>query len=236
MIHLRKSEERGHADHGWLDARHTFSFAEYYDPDQHHFGALRVLNQDRVAPGQGFPTHGHDNMEIVTYVLEGTLEHRDSMGTGSQLRNGEVQLMSAGTGVQHSEFNPSPDEALHLLQMWVFPSERGTEPRYEQKDFPLEERRGKLRLVVSSDGSDGSLTIGQDAKLFAGLFGAGEKAELSLAEGRCAWLHVARGEIRLNDLHLGPGDGAGIRDEKHITITGVEGEEDAELVLWDLPA
>jgi redox-sensitive bicupin YhaK (pirin superfamily) len=233
MITIRKSEERGHANHGWLDAYHTFSFASYHDPDFLHFGPLRVLNQDRVDAGQGFPTHAHDNMEIVTYVLEGALEHKDSMGNGSQMRPGDVQYMAAGTGVTHSEYNPSSDEGLHLLQMWVVPKEQGTTPRYEQKAFPPEELRGNLRLVVSPDGAEGSLTIGQDACLYAGKFTEGEHAELALASGRIAWLHVARGTVSLNGKELGPGDGAAIRDEARLSI---DGADDAELVLWDLPA
>jgi len=233
MITIRKSEERGHANHGWLDAYHTFSFASYHNPDFMHFGPLRVLNQDRVAAGQGFPTHAHDNMEIVTYVLEGVLEHKDSMGNGSQIRPGEVQFMSAGTGVTHSEFNASSDEGLHLLQMWVFPLEQGMTPRYEQKAFPAEELRGSLRLVVSPDGADGSVTIGQDARLYAGKLAEGERAELPLAEGRIAWLHVARGHVNLNGGDLAPGDGAAIREE---ALLAIEGKGDAEVVLWDLPA
>lgn len=233
MITLRRSEERGHADHGWLDAYHTFSFAGYHDPDFMHFGPLRVLNQDRVQPGQGFGTHPHENMEIVSYVLAGVMEHKDSMGNGSQMRPGDVQLMSAGTGVMHSEFNASRDEELRLLQMWVFPEKNGTQPRYEQKTFSTEERQGRLRLVVSPDGSDGSLTIGQDVRLFAGLIDGGEATEHELPADRSAWLHVARGRIELNGELLGPGDGAAIRDETRLTLKGVE---DAELVLWELPA
>lgn len=231
MITLRKSEERGHADHGWLDAYHTFSFAGYHDPDFMQFGPLRVLNQDRVQPGKGFGTHPHENMEIVSYVLTGVMEHADSMGNGSQMRPGDVQLMSAGTGVMHSEFNASKDSELQLLQMWVFPEKNGTEPRYEQKTFSADERQGRLRLVVSPDGSDGSLTIGQDARLFAALLAAGESTEHELPADRSAWLHVARGRIELNGEILGPGDGAAIRDETRLRLKGVE---DAELVLWEL--
>ena len=231
MITVRKSEERGHADHGWLDARHTFSFAGYFDPEWVQFGPLRVLNQDRIAAGRGFGEHPHDNMEIVTVVLDGVLEHRDSMGNGSQMRPGEVQLMSAGTGVRHSEFNASRDEELHLLQMWVLPREQGYEPRYEQKAFPAEELRG-LRLVVSPDGRDGSLTIGADASLYAGTVAAGEENRLSLEPGR-AWLHVAKGSVRLNGEELAPGDGAAIEGETELAFEGVE---DAELVLWHFPS
>lgn len=231
MITLRRSEERGHADHGWLDAYHTFSFADYYDPDHVHFGALRVLNQDRVAPASGFPTHPHRDMEIVTYVLEGALEHEDSMGNGSVIRPGEVQFMSAGTGVLHSERNPSRTEGLHLLQMWVVPSEKGTRPSYDQRSFALAERVNRLRLVVSPDGRDGSIRIGQDAALYAGLLSKGARVEQELAPGRAAWLHVARGKIAINGQELGPGDGAAIQSESKIAL---DGREDADLVLWEL--
>ena len=233
MIDIRRSDDRGHANHGWLDTYFTFSFAEYHDPRHMHFGPLRVLNQDRVQAGQGFPTHGHQDMEIVTYVLEGVLEHRDSMGNGSQMRPGEVQLMSAGSGVTHSEFNASADESLHLLQMWVFPRDHGTTPRYEQKAFTREERQGKLRLVVSPDGDEGSLTIGQDARLYAGFLDAGQTTRQELGSNRSAWLHVAQGRVRVNGEELGPGDGAGIRAESSLELEGVE---DAEMVLWEFPA
>ena len=233
MIQIRRSEDRGHADHGWLDSYHTFSFADYHDPDFMRFGPLRVINQDRVAPGQGFGTHGHRDMEIVSYVLDGVLEHKDSMGNGSQMRPGDVQLMSAGTGVTHSEFNASQDAPLHFLQMWVFPAERSTEPRYEQKAFPLDRQRGALALVVSPDGADGSLTIGQDARLYAGHFDAADQTSLALPAGRTAWLHVARGAVRLHDADLGPGDGAAIRDVTELAITAID---PAEVVLWELPA
>jgi len=230
MIRIRRSEDRGHADHGWLDTYHTFSFASYRDSRFVHFGPLRVLNQDRVAPGKGFGTHGHQDMEIVSYVLEGVLEHRDSMGNGSQMRPGDVQLMSAGSGVTHSEFNASDTEPLHLLQMWIFPRERGTEPRYEQKSFPAEQRRGRLRLVVSPDGAAGSLTMDQDARLWVGLLDSDQETRHELHPGRSAWLHVARGRLHLGDHELGPGDGAAIRGTT-LTLRGVE---DAELVLWEL--
>ncbi len=233
MIQIRRSQDRGHANHGWLAANFTFSFADYYDPEWMHFGPLRVINQDRIQPAQGFGTHGHKDMEIVTYVLDGVLEHKDSMGNGSQIRPGEVQFMSAGSGVTHSEFNGSDTEPLHLLQMWVFPSETGTTPRYEQKTFSEEQRRKGLCLVVSPEGEDGSLTIGQDARLYAALLGPGERRTHELAPGRSAWLHVARGRLRLKGQELGPGDGAGIRAETQLDLQGIE---DAELVLWDLPA
>jgi len=227
---IRRAHERGHANHGWLDANHTFSFAGYQDPQWVHFGPLRVINQDRVQPRQGFPTHGHEDMEIVTYVLDGVLEHKDSMGNGSQMSHGEVQLMSAGTGVTHSEFSASDDE-LHLLQMWVFPSEKGYTPRYEQKRFAPEERRGKLRLVVSPDGADGSLTIGSDAKLFAGEFTEGESQTFQLPEGRSAWIHVARGTVRINGERFDGGDGAGVAAGARLEFEGVDA---GELVMWEL--
>jgi len=232
MLQLRRSTERGHADHGWLDTYHTFSFADYHDPDFMGFSVLRVLNQDRVAAGNGFPRHGHRDMEIVSYVLEGALEHKDSMGTGSQMRPGEVQLMSAGSGVLHSEYNASKKDALHFLQMWILPAKNGTKPRYEQKDFAAQ-REGRMCLVVSPDGRDGSVTIAQDARLYAGKLDGKQRAELELPAGRVGWVHVALGRIQLNGKTLGPGDGAAIRDEKKLVF---EQGEKAELVLWDLPA
>lgn len=232
MITVRRSDDRGHANHGWLEARHTFSFADYFDPDFVQFGLLRVLNQDRVQPGQGFGTHGHRDMEIVTYVLEGELEHKDSMGNGSRILPGEVQLMSAGTGVTHSEFNGSSTESLHLLQMWVLPREQGTAPRYEQKSFE-DELQGALRLVVDPDGADGALTIGQDARLRAGRLATGENATYELPAGRMAWLHLARGRLRVEEVELAGGDGAAIRDEASLELASLE---DSDLVLWELPA
>jgi len=232
MITIRRAQDRGHADHGWLDTWHTFSFADYRDPDFDGFSVLRVINQDRVAPGKGFGTHGHADMEIVSYVLEGTLEHRDSMGNGSQLRPGEVQLMSAGRGVTHSEFNPSSDEPVHFLQMWILPARTQTSPRYEQRGFSAEERAGRLRLVVSPDGADGSLTIGQDARLFAGTLEPGRSTKLELPEGRCAWVHVANGRVTLGGEELGPGDGAAVQGVKSSRLEGVER---AEVLAWDLP-
>jgi len=231
MIHLRRSADRGHADHGWLDTYHTFSFADYHDPDFMGFGTLRVLNQDRVAPGMGFPRHGHRDMEIVSYVLEGALEHQDSLGNGSQMRPGEVQLMSAGTGVLHSEYNASKKDGLHFLQMWILPAQRSTPPRYEQKAFPEAERRGRLRLVVAPDGQDGALTIGQDARLHVGLLDGAERIQHALAPGRAGWLHVARGELELNGQRLGPGDGAALLDEPRLELARGHG---AEFVLWEL--
>ncbi len=232
MISIRHTEERGHADHGWLDTYHTFSFANYYDADYMGFSVLRVINQDRVAPGEGFQTHGHENMEIITYVLEGVLEHKDSMGTSSQIRPGEVQLMSAGTGVQHSEFNASSTEPLTLFQMWILPQNTGTEPRYEQKAFSEAERRGNLKLVVSPDGREGSLTIGQDVCLYATLLSEGDSVDYQLSPDRCAWLQVVRGTLTLNGKELRPGDGAGIPKEK---VLRLEGKSEAEVLLFDLP-
>lgn len=231
MITKRPSDARGHADHGWLETWHTFSFAQYHDPRHMGFRDLRVINQDIVAPGGGFQTHGHDNMEIVTYVLSGSLSHKDSMGNGSSILPGEVQLMSAGTGVTHSEFNSSDSEPVELLQMWVLPAEQNTEPRYDQKAFPAQEREGKLRLVVAPDGADGALRIGQDTRLYVSTLRAGESVEHALAPGRGAWLHVARGSLRLNGEPFGPGDGAAITDTPSLTF---EGLDEAEFVLFDM--
>lgn len=232
MIKTRRSDERGHANHGWLDSYHTFSFGNYYDPEFMGFGHLRVINQDRVEPGRGFGTHGHRDMEIVSYVLSGVLEHKDSMGHGSQMRPGEVQIMSAGTGVTHSEFNASNSEPLQFLQMWIQPSSRGTEPRYEQRAFEATERRGRLRLVVAPDGAEGAVRIGQDARMFAGLLDDRERIEHEIGDGRAAWIHLARGRVILNGEQLEAGDGAAIRDETKIVLEGIE---DAEVVLWDVP-
>ncbi len=230
MIRIRKAEERGHFDHGWLDTFHTFSFADYYDPMFMGFRSLRVINEDRVKPGRGFGTHSHRDMEIVTYVLEGALAHRDSMGTGSVIRPGEVQRMSAGTGVLHSEMNPSRDESVHLLQIWILPERRGIAPEYEQKTFPADERKGRLRLVASRDGSDGSLTIHQDVKLYAATLSDGHSISHDLQPERYAWLQVARGNVDANGQALRAGDGAAIEDERSITLRG----RDAELLLFDL--
>ena len=232
MIAIRRADERGHADHGWLDTWHTFSFADYYDPRFMGFSELRVINEDRVAPGTGFPTHGHRDMEIVTYVLEGALEHRDSLGTGSVIRPGEVQRMSAGTGVQHSEYNASKTEPVHLLQIWIEPSAAGIAPSYEQKTIPEADRRGRLRLIASPDGQDGSVTIHQDARMYAALLAAGDKVEHAAAPGRRLWLQVARGAVTANGQWLGQGDGAAIIDERALIVAGVE---PAEIILFDLP-
>jgi redox-sensitive bicupin YhaK (pirin superfamily) len=233
MIQLRKSSERGHADHGWLLAKHSFSFADYYDPSNMGFSALRVINEDRVHPGQGFGTHPHRDMEILTYVLEGQLEHKDSMGNGSVIRPGDVQYMSAGSGVLHSEFNPSAKEALRLLQIWIIPNVKNAPPRYGQKTFTVEERLGRLRLVASPDGAQDSIAIRQDAKLYAGLLDPKSTAELGLAKGRQAWVQVAAGSLDLNGRTLSQGDGAAISDETQLRFTG--GAERAEFLVFDLP-
>jgi quercetin 2,3-dioxygenase len=229
MIRIRKANDRGHFDHGWLDTYHTFSFADYYDPDFMGFRALRVINEDRVKAGRGFGTHSHRDMEIVTYVLEGALAHRDSMGTGSVIRPGEVQRMSAGTGVLHSEMNPSRDEGVHFLQIWILPERRDLPPEYEQKAFAEEERKDRLRLVASPDGADGSLTIHQDARLFAATLSGAKELPYDLAQGRFGWLQVARGEIDLNGQALRAGDGASIDGERTLALRG-----SGEILLFDL--
>jgi hypothetical protein len=231
MITIRKSQERGHFDHGWLNTYFTFSFADYYDPQHVHFRTLRVLNDDRVAAGSGFPEHPHRDMEIVTYVLEGALEHRDSMGNGSVIRPGDVQYMSAGSGITHSEFNASKTEPVHLLQIWMFPGKKGMKPAYDQKNFPREDKQGKLRLVASPDGREGSITIRQDNELYATVLGAGESVRHELKPERHAFVQVARGSVKLNGTTLGEGDGAAISEEKAVELTGVQ---DAEVLLFDL--
>lgn len=231
MITVRRAGDRGHADHGWLDTWHTFSFASYRDPRHTHFRALRVMNEDFVAPGQGFGTHPHDNMEIVTYVLEGALEHKDSMGNGEVLRPGESQRMSAGTGITHSEFNPSENEPVHLYQIWLFPDRKGIEPSYEQKRFPEEERHNRLRLVASSDAADGSLLIHQDARVYLATIDNGTSVSQSLGEGRHAWLQVLRGSVDLNGNALQTSDGAAVSDEQNLTIRALD---NAEILLFDL--
>jgi quercetin 2,3-dioxygenase len=232
MILLRRASDRGHTDAGWLDSRHTFSFGEYHDPAAMGFRVLRVLNDDRVAPGGGFPTHGHRDMEIVSYVLEGGLEHRDSLGTGSVIRPGDVQRMTAGTGVRHSEFNASKAEGVHFLQIWILPERAGLAPGYEQKTIADAEKRGRFRLIASPDGRDGSVTIHQDTSIFAGLLEAGEIARQPLAAGRYAYLHVARGEVTVGDEQLGEGDGAALAEVTSIDVTG---RGPAEVILFDLP-
>jgi redox-sensitive bicupin YhaK (pirin superfamily) len=231
MLTIRPARERGHAEHGWLNSYHTFSFADYHDPDHMGFRSLRVINDDRVAPGQGFGTHGHRDMEIISYVLEGSLQHKDSMGTGSVIRPGDVQRMSAGTGVSHSEFNASKSEEVHFLQIWLLPAKMGMAPGYEQKTFPREEKQGRLRVVASSDAREGSVTLHSDAVVHAGLFAKGEAFELQLPRGRHAWTQVARGKVRLNGRDLEAGDGAAISDEPVLRIEGVD---DAEVLVFDL--
>ena len=231
MIKIRKSTERGHLNFGWLDTYHTFSFGEYYDPRNMGFRTLRVINEDFVSAGRGFPEHGHNDMEIVTYILGGALEHRDSMGNGSVIRPGDVQRMSAGTGVRHSEKNPSAEEPVHLLQIWILPAERGIEPGYEQKSFAEDERRGRLRLVASPDGGEGSVTIHQDARIYSTLLEAGQSVEHALAPGRHAWAQVARGAVEISGQSLAQGDGAAASEEERVVITA---SEPAEVLLFDL--
>jgi redox-sensitive bicupin YhaK (pirin superfamily) len=233
MIKTRPSDERGKAAFGWLDSRHTFSFGDYYDAGQMGFGPLRVINEDRVKPGQGFGTHGHRDMEILSYVLEGALEHKDSIGTGSVIRPDDVQIMSAGTGIRHSEFNPSPTEPVHFLQIWVIPNREGIAPRYAQKAFPAAQKRGRLLLVGSSDGREGSVVIHQDVDLMASILANGEKVSHSLRPGRKGWLQVVRGAVDANGHKLGAGDGAAIESESELTLIG--NTDDTELLLFDLP-
>lgn len=232
MFEIRRSEERGYADHGWLKSRHTFSFADYFDPKHIEFGVLRVINDDRVAPAKGFGTHSHRDMEILSYVLEGQLAHKDSMGTGSVIVPGDVQRMSAGTGVMHSEMNPSNEEPVHFLQIWIRPAVIGIAPSYEQKHFPAGEKRGRLRLVASPDGADGSVTVHQDARLYAGLFDGVERARLLAAPGRLAYLHIARGSLSVNGTRLEAGDGLQISGG-----TGLEFHDGsaADVLAFDLP-
>jgi hypothetical protein len=234
MITIRSAQDRGVANFGWLDSRHTFSFGNYYDPNNMGFADLRVINEDKVTPGQGFGTHGHRDMEIISYVLEGALEHKDSIGTGSVIRPGDVQRMSAGTGIQHSEFNASKTEPVHFLQIWILPETKGIEPGYEQKTFSEEEKRGTLRLVGSRDGRDGSITIHQDVNLYATALQEGETVNHPLAEGRVAWLQVVRGAVQLNDQPLTAGDGAAISEESSIRLQGAS--TDAEVLLFDMVA
>ncbi len=233
MITIRPSEERGSFNHGWLETHHTFSFADYYDPNFMGFRALRVINEDTVQPGRGFGTHPHRDMEIITYVLDGALEHRDSLGTGSIIRPGDGQRMSAGTGIRHSEQNPSKTDPVHLLQIWILPNQLGIKPGYEQKSFPSEEKRGRLRVLASPDGREGSVTIHQDASLYSSILSAGQAVEHNLAPGRHGWLQVARGTVKLNGKELHQGDGAAVSDEQKLTISG-SGKEDAEILLFDL--
>ncbi|MEH2393228.1 MAG: pirin family protein [Nostoc sp.] len=229
LIHDRNS--RGHVQTGWLDSYHTFSFGSFYDPNRMGFRSLRVINDDRGTPGAGFPTHGHRDMEILTYVLEGAVEHKDSLGTGSIIHPGDVQIMSAGTGISHSEFNPSPTEPLHLLQIWILPEQQGLTPRYEQKTFPLEEKRGKLRLIAARDGRDGAVTIYQDVDLYTSVLEEGDVVNYQVKPGRYAWLQIAQGIVNLNGEELRAGDGVQINGEEQLEIsTNIGGE----ILLFDL--
>ena len=230
---IRLAEHRGHANHGWLDSHHTFSFADYYDPEHMGFRSLRVINEDRIQGGTGFGTHPHRDMEIISYVLEGGIAHRDSMGTGSVIRPDDVQRMSAGTGVAHSEFNASKDEQAHFLQIWLQPNERGIKPSYEQKTFAKSDKAGRLRVVASPDAREGSVLIHTDAVVYAGLFAEGQKSELPLAGGRQAWVQVARGLVRVNGRDLKAGDGAAITEEDVVRVEGVE-KESGEVLVFDL--
>jgi redox-sensitive bicupin YhaK (pirin superfamily) len=232
MFSVRRAQDRGHANHGWLDSHHTFSFADYYDPEEMGFGALRVINEDRVQPGMGFGTHGHRDMEIVSYVLEGALQHKDSMGTGSTIKPGDVQRMSAGTGVMHSEFNASDKDLVHFLQIWIVPKYTGVKPGYEQKYFAPEDKHGKLRLVAAPDGRDGSVAINQDAYLYATILDGDDEAVHPIGSGRRAYVHVARGAIKVNGELLNAGDGVKITKESKVILAAADG---GEALLFDLP-
>ena len=231
MITPRPAAERGHANHGWLDSFHSFSFADYYDPNHMGFSSLRVINEDRVKPGMGFGTHGHRDMEIISYVVSGALAHKDSTGGEEILRPHEVQRMTAGTGIRHSEFNPSPSERVHLLQIWIVPDKRGVAPRYQQVNFDAAEKRGQLRQIMSPDSAEGSLNVYQDVRVYAGLFNGDESADLNLADNRYAYLHVARGALEVNGVRLAAGDGARVRQETRLNFSK---GEDAEVLVWDL--
>lgn len=232
MIEVRKSTDRGHANHGWLDTRHTFSFGSFLDPKFMGFSALRVINQDVVAPAQGFSTHSHDNMEIISYILEGKLVHEDSIGNRTRMDARELQVMSAGTGITHSEFNGSDTKPAHFLQIWIEPRQRNTQPHYQQRRFDPEELTGRLRLVVSPDGASGSLTINQDARVYIGMLADGDSDSVDLDPGRAGWLHVATGHVYVDGTSLGPGDGAALTGQSKITVTAID---NAEVVLFDLP-
>jgi redox-sensitive bicupin YhaK (pirin superfamily) len=231
MINLRRANERGGGDFGWLNTRHTFSFSDYYDPRWMGFRSLRVINEDYVAPASGFPTHPHSDMEIITYVLEGKLEHKDSLGTGSVILPGDGQRMTAGRGIRHSEYNPSKSERVHLYQIWILPEKKSLEPSYEQKSFPTEEKQGKLRLIASPDAKDGSVKINQDARLYVSLLKPGEEVVHDFGKGRHGWLQVAKGGIAVNGQRLEQGDGAAVSDEPKLTIKGAT---DSEVLLFDL--
>jgi quercetin 2,3-dioxygenase len=234
MLTLRRAEERGKANFGWLDSRHSFSFGHYHDPRHMGFGPLRVINEDRVAPGGGFPTHPHSDMEIISYVLEGGLEHKDSLGTGSVIRPGDVQRMSAGSGIRHSEFNASEKEPVHFLQIWIIPEKRGIAPSYEQKSFSEQEKRGKLRLVGSRDGREGSVTIHQDVNLYAALLDEGDAVSHTIRAGRAGWVQVARGSVTVNGEALRAGDGLAVEEPGALKIIGAS--KDADVLLFDMVA
>jgi len=231
MITLRQSSDRGHANHGWLDSYHTFSFANYYDPNHMGFRALRVINEDWVQSGKGFGTHGHRDMEIITYVLDGVLEHKDSLGNGAVITPGEVQRMSAGTGIMHSEFNPSQTEPVHLLQIWILPDRQGLQPSYEQRAFGLEERQGKLRLIAARDGREGAVTIHQDVDLYSAVLQKGDRVSYQLQPNRYGWLQVAKGEVNLNGSALKAGDGVALSEAESLKIGT---DTSAEILLFDL--
>ena len=230
---VRRSEDRGHADHGWLDSYHSFSFADYFDEAHVEFGPLRVLNEDRVAPGQGFGTHGHRDMEIISYVLEGELAHQDSIGTGSTIRPGDVQRMSAGSGVRHSEFNASKTNRVHFLQIWIQPNVSGIPPGYEEKHFDAADKRGRLRLIASADGADGSVLVHQDVRVYSGLFDGAEHAKLEIATGRLAYVHVARGSVHANGVELNAGDALKLTGEPAVELANAG---HAEVLVFDLPS
>jgi redox-sensitive bicupin YhaK (pirin superfamily) len=231
MITVRRSDERGGGNYGWLDTKHTFSFSDYWDPRWMGFRSLRVINEDYVAPAAGFPTHPHNDMEIITYVLEGKLEHKDSLGTGSVILPGDGQRMTAGRGIRHSEYNPSKTEQVHLYQIWILPEKKGLQPSYEQKSFPTDEKQGKLRLIASPDAKDGSVKINQDARLYVTLLKPGDEISHEFATNRHGWLQVAKGSVEIAGQQLGQGDGAAISDEQKVTI---KGGQDSEVLLFDL--
>ncbi len=231
MLNIRLAKDRGHADHGWLNSYHTFSFANYYDPEFHGFRSLRVINEDRVEPGQGFGRHPHDNMEILSYVLEGNLEHKDSMGTGSVIKPGDVQVMSAGTGITHSEFNPSPNEKVHFLQIWMFPDKKGLKPRYDQKHFSKEEKRDQLKLIGSKEGREGSVVIHQDIDLFASRLSEGKDLQYKIRPNSGFWLQVVEGEMEINGSKLKAGDAAYGEDEAGLSL---KADQESEFLLFDI--
>lgn len=232
MITIRKATDRGRSQLGWLDSQHTFSFSNYYDPEQMGFSELRVINDDRVIPGGGFPTHSHKDMEIITYVLSGALEHKDSMGNASIISPGDAQKMSAGKGITHSEFNASKENPVHFLQIWIQPNKLGVDPSYEQKTIPIEKKQGVLKLLASSDGAEDSISIHQDAQVYVSIFGSAKQIDYTISPTRKIYLHVATGNVMLNDIRLGEGDGARVVDEKQITINT---PDQAEILLFDLP-